>query len=171
MLIDTFVKDNQGRPVRNVTFYNDDTDLCLRLLKDGYCTALFNAFLINKRTTMTTKGGMTDYYEKTNQRLEFVRELQRAHPDVVKITRKWGRWHHHVNYKPFAGNKLIRRPGVEISKGVDNYGMTLVKVERPAPSQAPASPRRSARKPPGGPRPRAASRARPPSGPPPSAGP
>jgi hypothetical protein len=90
MLIDTFVKDNQGRPVRNVTFYNDDTDLCLRLLKDGYCTALFNAFLINKRTTMTTKGGMTDYYEKTNQRLEFVRELQRAHPDVVKITRKWG---------------------------------------------------------------------------------
>ena len=27
-------------PFRNVTFYNDDTDLCLRVLKAGYCTVL-----------------------------------------------------------------------------------------------------------------------------------
>lgn len=40
--------------------YNEDTDLSLRLLKDGYCTAYFNAFMMYKKPTMTTKGGNTD---------------------------------------------------------------------------------------------------------------
>lgn len=40
--------------------YNEDTDLSLRLLKDGYCTALFNAFLMYKKPTMKMKGGNTD---------------------------------------------------------------------------------------------------------------
>lgn len=115
-------------PFRNETFYNDDTDLCLRVLKSGFCTALFNAFLIEKRTTMTVKGGMTDYYEKTNNRLEFAKELQQAHPDVVKITKKWGRWHHHVDYRPFRGNKLIKKTDIEISDEPNNYGMKLVRI-------------------------------------------
>ena len=40
--------------------YNEDTDLSLRLLKDGFCTALFNAFLMYKKPTLTMKGGNTD---------------------------------------------------------------------------------------------------------------
>lgn len=40
--------------------YNEDTDLSLRILKDGYCTALFNAFLMYKAPTLTMKGGNTD---------------------------------------------------------------------------------------------------------------
>lgn len=40
--------------------YNEDTDLSLRILKDGLCTALFNAFLMYKKPTMTMKGGNTD---------------------------------------------------------------------------------------------------------------
>lgn len=40
--------------------YNEDTDLSLRLLKDGWCTALFNAFLMYKKPTLTMKGGNTD---------------------------------------------------------------------------------------------------------------
>ena len=56
-------------PYRNVTFYNDDTDLCLRILKDGYCTILFNAFLAEKIQTMIVKGGMTDHYEKQTEDL------------------------------------------------------------------------------------------------------
>jgi hypothetical protein len=139
MLIDTFVKDRQGRPFRNVTFYNDDTDLCLRILKDGYCTALFNAFLVYKQPTMKIKGGMTDYYEKTNQRLEFVLELQRAHPDVTKVVRRFGRWHHQVDYRPFKRNRLIKRPGLEIPAGPNEYGMRLVS----APTRAGASSRAS----------------------------
>jgi hypothetical protein len=40
--------------------YNEDTDLSLRYLKAGNCTALFNAFLCQKIATMTCKGGNTD---------------------------------------------------------------------------------------------------------------
>ena len=116
-------------PFRNVTFYNDDTDLCLRVLKAGLCTMLFYAFLADKTTTMKVKGGMTDYYEQTNKRREFAEELQRAHPDVVKVVWKYNRWHHHVDYRPFRGNKLIRKPDIEIPQGVNNYGMKLVKLD------------------------------------------
>lgn len=74
-------------------------------------------------------GGNTDDLYRQDAtfdgRLEMAKSLQRQHPDVVKITRKWGRWQHQVDYRPFKGNKLIRRPGVEIPQGVNEYGMTL----------------------------------------------
>jgi len=114
-------------PFRNVTFFNDDTDLCLRVLKSGSCTALFNAFLIGKAATMTVKGGMTDYYDETDNRMEFVEELRRAHPELVKVTKKWGRWHHHVDYSVFRRNAPALRSGVEVSAEPDNYGMVLEK--------------------------------------------
>lgn len=117
-------------PFRNVTFYNDDTDLCLRILKKGNCTALFCSFLADKIATMTVKGGMTDYYEKTNKRKEFAEELKKAHPDVVKIVWKFNRWHHKVNYKPFKNNKLIRKKDFkwEDLQDVNNYNMIEVKT-------------------------------------------
>lgn len=116
-------------PYRNVTFFNDDTDLCLRVLKDGYCTLLFQAFLADKIATMQVKGGMTDYYEKTEKRKQFAEELQRAHPDVVRVVWKYNRWHHQVDYRPFKANKLIRKEGIEIPEGVNNYGMRMINLE------------------------------------------
>lgn len=124
MLIRTGIRDRAGNRFRNVTFYNDDTDLCLRVLKDGWATVLFNAFLIYKQTTMTVAGGMTDYYEKTDRRLEFAQELRRAHPDVVQVVEKWGRWHHQVDYSRFT-QPLRRRPGVVVPDRVNDFGMVL----------------------------------------------
>jgi hypothetical protein len=104
--------------------YNEDTDLSLRILKDGWCTVLFYAFLADKSATMTMKGGNTeDLYQIEDGRLKMAQSLQRQHPDVTKIKRRWGRWQHVVNYKPFRGNRLIRKPGVIIPEGVNNYGM------------------------------------------------
>lgn len=124
MLIRTHATDKSGKPFRNVTFYNDDTDLCLRVLKDGWTTVLFNAFLIYKQTTMTVSGGMTDYYELTDKRREFAEELQLAHSDVVTVTEKWGRWHHQVDYSRFR--QLLRRhPDIMIPRRVNNFGMVL----------------------------------------------
>jgi hypothetical protein len=115
--------------------YNEDTDLSIRILKDGFCTILFNAFLADKTTTMRMKGGNTDELYKRNDRfdgrLEMARSLQRQHPDVTKIVWKWGRWQHHVDYRPFAGNRLILRRGVEIEPGTNDYGMVLRQVEAP----------------------------------------
>jgi hypothetical protein len=57
------------------------------------------------------------------------RSLQRQHPDVVKIVRKWGRWQHSVDYRPFANNRLVlRRDHPRVAPGVDNYGMRLVQL-------------------------------------------
>jgi hypothetical protein len=120
---------------RNVTFYNDDTDLCLRVLKGGHCTALFNAFLADKIATMQVKGGMTDYYEQTQKRREFVEELKAAHPDIVQLVWKFNRWHHQVDYRPFKNNKLIRKPGIKIPDEPNEYGMKLVRIDTPASSR------------------------------------
>jgi hypothetical protein len=127
MLIQTDAKTPRGERYRFRGFYNDDTDLCLRVLKDGYCTVLFNAFLIWKSITMTVKGGMTPYYQGDG-RLRMASELQAAHPDVTKITRKWGRWQHQVDYRPFKSNRLKLKAGVIIPEGTDEFGMKLVQI-------------------------------------------
>lgn len=110
--------------------YNDDTDICIRVLKDNWCTVLFNTFLCEKSVTMTVKGGNTDIYLQDG-RLKMAQSLQEQHPDIVKITKKWGRWQHQVDYRPFKGNKLMRKPGVVVSKGVNNYGMILKNMDEP----------------------------------------
>lgn len=109
--------------------YNEDTDLSLRVLKDGWCT-IFNTFLCEKKATMYMKGGNTESLYKLDNadgRLLMAQSLQQQHPDVVKITRKWGRWQHQVDYRPFKNNRLIKKPGLEIPQGVNNYGMKLIK--------------------------------------------
>lgn len=108
--------------------YNEDTDLSLRALKDGWCTALFVAFLAGKMATMRMTGGNTDELYKGDGRLEMALSLQRQHPDVTRVTKLWGRYQHKVDYRPFKTNKLRRKPGVVIPEGVDNYGMQLYKL-------------------------------------------
>jgi hypothetical protein len=108
--------------------YNEDTDLSLRILKDGWCTALFTAFPAEKMQTMTMKGGNTEDLYKLEQqdgRYLMAFSLWQQHPDVTKILRKWNRWQHSVNYRPFKANKLIRKPGIELSDSANEYGMIL----------------------------------------------
>lgn len=105
--------------------YNEDTDLSLRVLKKGKCTIQFNAFLCGKVTTQRMKGGNTEEFYRHEGTLEKSKMIAKLHPDVAKVVWKFGRWHHHVNYKPFKNNKLIRKEGWNYS-GVNNYGMTIV---------------------------------------------
>ena len=109
--------------------YNEDTDLSLRVLKDGLCTVLFYAFIQQKAQTMTMKGGNTDnVYVDEDNRLKFAESLVEQHPDVVKVVWRFNRWHHQVNYKPFKNNRLIKKPGMVIPDGVNNYGMKLIEI-------------------------------------------
>lgn len=111
--------------------YNEDTDLSIRVLKDGYCTVLFYAFIQQKAQTMTMKGGNTDtIYNTGDNRKEFAESLVRQHPDVAKVVWRFNRWHHHVNYKPFKKNKLIKVNGVKVKEGVNNYGMILKEINK-----------------------------------------
>ena len=111
--------------------YNEDTDLSLRILKDGWCTCLFYIFLIDKQATMSMKGGNTEeLYKLNNQdgRLLMAQSLQKQHPDITTITRKWGRWQHQVNYSRFRKNKPILKENIIIKKGINNYNMRLIKI-------------------------------------------
>ncbi len=109
--------------------YNEDTDLSLRVLKDGWCTVIFYAFLAWKAATMRMKGGNTDELYQGDGRLKMAQSLQQQHPDVAKIAWKWGRWQHQVDYRPFKNNRPRLKPGAVIPDGPNNYGMVLRKVD------------------------------------------
>ena len=91
--------------------YNEDTDLSLRVLKDGDCTIQFNAFLQGKAATQTVKGGNTEefYHKEIGEKvLDKAKEmsdigynalgtvnksemLAKMHPDVARVVWRYGR--------------------------------------------------------------------------------
>lgn len=118
---------NNKIPYRWRGRYNEDTDLSLRALKDGWCTVQFNAFLGEKVGTQTLKGGNTAQFYSKEGTLPKSQMQVKLHPDVSKLVWKFNRWHHHVDYRPFKNNKLIRREDVKIPVGVNDYGMKIEK--------------------------------------------
>jgi len=112
-------------PIRWRGRYNEDVDICLRAMKLGYCTIQFNAFLQLKMATQIMKGGNEEIYSKGT--LEKSQMLVRMHPDVTKVVWRYGRWHHNVDYRKFKKMKLIRKKGIKIPKGINNYNMKIIK--------------------------------------------
>ena len=106
--------------------YNEDLDLSLRILKAGWCTILFNAFLQYKLPTQSVKGGNTDAFYSSEGTLPKSQLIARAHHDVAKVVWRFQRWHHHVDYRSFKDNKLLKRRDIEIQDGENNYGMRLI---------------------------------------------
>lgn len=122
--------------------YNEDTDICLRVLKDGDCTIQFNAFLQGKAATQTVKGGNTaefyhaegtlerekwrDGYLNAEGTIKKSQMLVDLHPDVARIEWKYGRWHHFVDYRPFKKNQLRLKSNLKLEKKTNNYGLVLV---------------------------------------------
>lgn len=81
---------------------------------------------------MTMKGGNTDELYQGDGRLRMAQSLQQQHPDVTKIVRKWGRWQHQVDYRPFKRNKLRLKPGIVLPDRPNEYGMKLVQLPEKA---------------------------------------
>lgn len=118
--------------------YNEDTDICLRVLKDGFCTVQFNSFLQGKAATQTVKGGNTEefYHAENSEKIDDrgwnadgtinkSQMLVDMHPDVTRLVWRYGRWHHWVDYSPFKRNKLQYKPDTQINPEPNNYGMRL----------------------------------------------
>jgi hypothetical protein len=51
--------------------------------------------------------------------------LVKLHGDISRIVHKFGRVHHHVDYRSFKVNRLIKKENIVINQKVDNYGITL----------------------------------------------
>jgi hypothetical protein len=117
---------NNSIPYRWRGKYNEDTDLSIRALKDGWATVLFYALIQQKSQTLKVKGGNDDIYAETDNRKEFAESLQKQHPDVVKVAWRFNRWQHVVDYRPFKQNKLQKIEGLVIPEGVNNYKMKRI---------------------------------------------
>lgn len=108
--------------------YNEDTILSLDLLKAGWCTVQFNAFLQDKVRTQTLGGGnTTEFYaaEGTAPKSEM---LKRVHPDCIRLVMKYGRHHHSIEYSRVKSSPLRRKTSAPTPRG--DYGMRLASVVR-----------------------------------------
>lgn len=106
--------------------YNEDTDISLRILKDGHVTVQFNQFLQLKTTTQAVKGGNTaEFYAKEGTKPKSEMQVK-LHPDVSRLVWRFNRWHHYVDYKPFKQNRPKLRTDA-IIPSVDPYRMEIVK--------------------------------------------
>lgn len=110
--------------------YNDDTDLCLQAMSQGWCTAHINVVLVDKVATMTMSGGMQVLYDKgIDGRLRMANELARLWPGTVKRTRRFGRPQHYVDWDKFdIPIKLKEGVKLEDFPTVDQYDLVLTRV-------------------------------------------
>lgn len=116
--------------------YNEDTDMCLQVLADGWCTILLNAYSIKKVAAFkpggkrNVLGGMSDLYE-ADGRLRMARNLERWWPGVVTTERRFKRPQHVVRdqWRKFD-TPLRLKPGIDLAAlpAVDEYGMRLERV-------------------------------------------
>lgn len=109
--------------------YNEDTDLSLRALKDGWCTVQFNLFLGEKLTTQKKGGGNTDEFYKKEGTVPKSQMLVDMHPDVAKMVYKFNRWHHQVDYSGFK-QKLILKDNIKLNENDYENNMKIVRIPR-----------------------------------------
>ena len=110
--------------------YNEDTDLSLRVLKDGWCTVQFNLFLGEKLTTQRKQGGNTEeFYSKDEQgTIPKSQMLVDMHPDVTKLVWKFNRWHHQVDYSGFKQKLILKEEYKNTDNKINEYGMKIVRI-------------------------------------------
>lgn len=107
--------------------YNEDTDLCLQVLADGLATVLVNVFMVDKKTTMTMKGGNSDELYEGDGRLRMARTLESVWPDVVTTDWRWGRPQHVVDWSRF---EIPLVPVDDLpERGIDEHGLDLVELK------------------------------------------
>jgi len=81
--------------------YNEDVDICIRSLKEGYSTIQFDAFLSRKMGTQTMAGGNTEAFYAEEGTLPKSNMLMHNHPDITSVSWRFQRWHHITNYDIF----------------------------------------------------------------------
>jgi len=106
--------------------YNEDTDLSLRVLKDGWCTVQFNSLLAGKITTQKMKGGNTDEFYAKEGTINKSQMLKDMHPDVTEVVWKFNRWHHQVDYSGFK-QRLRSVIDLTLLPKINNYRMKIIK--------------------------------------------
>lgn len=120
--------------------YNEDTILSLDMLKAGWCTIQFQAFLQDKITTQALAGGNTEEFYRREGTRPKSEMLVRVHPDVCRLMWRYHRVHHYADYSRFRANRLRRKPGHNLAATPNEHGLRL--VERTPRGKLPSGERR-----------------------------
>ena len=116
--------------------YNEDVDLCLQALHNGYCTVLFNALMIDKTSTVAKmKGGNQEELYKGNayeKKVLKARSLEEMWPQYAETKMRFNRPHHYVNWRKHFKHPLLRNPNYDWDnmQSVNNFGMSLKRVKK-----------------------------------------
>jgi hypothetical protein len=95
----------------------DDTDYSLQVLKNGYCTLLFNRLLCDKAATESFKGGLTEFYQSGGRVAQWKR-LCVLWPGWFRVTKQGNRYKLHPSR---IWQSFPQRPRVKITtKPVEN---------------------------------------------------
>lgn len=108
--------------------YNEDTILSIDMLKSGWCTAQFNAFLQEKVRTQVLGGGNTEAFYAKEGTLPKSKMLVDMYPEICELKMRFGRVHHYCDYRVFKKNKLQLNSGIHISENNNEYGMTIKQI-------------------------------------------
>jgi hypothetical protein len=92
----------------------------LDILKAGLCTIQFNNLLQGKAPTQNLGGGNTAEFYGKEGTYNKSKMLEVIHPDVAEVKWRYGRFHHHVDYRPFKSNEPLY---------IDGYDPKTNKVE------------------------------------------
>lgn len=91
--------------------YNEDIDLCLQVLHSGGKTASCVYYLAEKVSTSSKmKGGNQDELYKGNdprKKLLKAKMLEAVWPQYAKTVIRFGRYHHHVDWKVFKKKSKV----------------------------------------------------------------
>lgn len=109
--------------------YNEDLILSLDLLKAGWCTIQFNAFLQHKTTSQLMPGGNTDELYAKGTMMKSLMAVN-EHPDVCRLVQRYNRWHHYCDFSSFKRRRLIRRSDVSVPDEPNEYGIELRMVSK-----------------------------------------
>tara|TARA_X000001382_G_scaffold122677_2_gene105826 strand:- start:2426 stop:3301 length:876 start_codon:yes stop_codon:yes gene_type:complete len=111
--------------------YNEDTDLCLQVLANNWCTVLINVFSCNKVRTMTMKGGNSTELYKGDGRLDMANSLKRLWPKVVDVKRRFKRPQHVIKdqWGKFD-TPLIKKKNIHISKQPNEFGLKIIQKDK-----------------------------------------
>jgi hypothetical protein len=88
--------------------------------------------MVDKKTTMTMKGGNTDLLYADDGRTKMARSLRALWPEYVTVRRRFGRDQHVVAWDAF---QTALQPASRPPAPVGERGLTLMKIQEP---QAPA---------------------------------
>jgi len=93
--------------------YNEDVDLSLQILHNKFCTIQFNAFLIDKVSTIVKmEGGNQSELYKNNayeKKVLKAKSLEKIWPQYAKTVYKFNRPHHHISWKKHFKHPLIKK--------------------------------------------------------------